>query len=125
MSQITSPNPSTNFTKLPSWFKQDLPDMEKIRRMKDMFRSSRLHTVCESAHCPNIGKCWGRGGGTFMLLGKTRTPSCRFCADKAGKPMQVDREEPRNVAMAVQALQLRYVVITSVARDDLDDEGAQ
>ena len=111
--------------KLPSWFRQDLPDMDKIRDMKTMFRASRLHTVCESAHCPNLGKCWGQGVATFMILGEICTRACRFCAVKAGNPMAVDLEEPRNIALAVKELNLRYVVITSVARDDLHDEGAE
>ncbi len=109
---------------LPPWFKQELPDMGKIRKMKDLFRSTRLHTVCESAHCPNMGKCWGEGVATFMILGGTCTRACRFCAVPAGRPEAVDAEEPEHVAEAVQQLGLRYVVVTSVARDDLQDEGA-
>lgn len=110
---------------LPSWFKQPLPDMDKIRSMKTMFRSSGLHTVCESARCPNIGKCWGEGVATFMILGEICTRACRFCAVKAGRPMEVDADEPHKVALAVKDLNLRYVVITSVARDDMEDEGAE
>lgn len=109
---------------LPSWFRQELPDMNRIREMKKMFRSSGLHTVCESARCPNIGKCWGEGVATFMILGEICTRACRFCAVKAGRPMAVDPDEPFNVAKSVRDLNLRYVVITSVARDDLPDEGA-
>jgi len=111
--------------RLPPWFRQRLPDMVKIRQMKEMFRSSGLHTVCESAHCPNIGKCWQEGVATFMILGEICTRACRFCAVKAGIATAVDPLEPRNVALAVKELNLRYVVITSVARDDLDDEGAE
>jgi len=111
-------------TNLPSWFKQEIPDMDKIRSMKERFRSSGLHTVCESARCPNIGKCWGEGVATFMILGEICTRACRFCAVKAGLPMKVDESEPAQVALAVKELNLRYVVITSVARDDLPDEGA-
>lgn len=99
--------------------------MEKIRGMQDLFRSGRLHTVCESAHCPNMGKCWGEGVATFMILGEICSRACRFCAVQAGLPTPVDGQEPRQVALAVQELKLRYVVITSVARDDLADEGAQ
>lgn len=99
--------------------------MDRIREMKKMFRSSGLHTVCESARCPNIGKCWGEGVATFMILGEICTRACRFCAVKAGRPMAVDADEPRNVAQAVKDLNLRYVVITSVARDDIPDEGAE
>jgi lipoyl synthase len=114
----------SGLTRLPSWFRQEVPDMKKIRDMKDMFRGSRLHTVCESAHCPNMGKCWGQGVATFMILGEVCTRACRFCAVKAGLPQPVDDHEPHSVALAVQELKLRYVVITSVARDDLKDEGA-
>lgn len=98
--------------------------MGKIREMKKMFRSSGLHTVCESARCPNMGQCWGRGVATFMILGETCTRACRFCAVKAGRPMELDDAEPVSVALSVRELKLRYVVITSVARDDLPDEGA-
>ena len=110
--------------RLPSWFKQEIPDMEKVRGLKGLFRQSRLHTVCESAHCPNMGECWGRGTATFMILGDICTRACRFCAVSAGKPLEIDSAEPRNVALAVQKINLKYVVITSVARDDLADEGA-
>ncbi len=98
--------------------------MEKIRTMKDLFRGSRLHTVCESANCPNMGTCWKEGVATFMILGGTCTRACRFCAVPAGRPDLVDAEEPQNVALAVKELGLRYVVVTSVARDDIEDEGA-
>lgn len=124
MVQILKEN-SSNFEQLPPWFRQELPDMDKIHKMKDMFRSSGLHTVCESARCPNIGKCWGQGVATFMILGEVCTRACRFCAVKAGKPQTVDVHEPDNVALAVKNLNLRYVVITSVARDDMPDEGAK
>lgn len=109
---------------LPSWFKQPLPEVDKIRSMKELFRSSGLHTVCESAHCPNMGQCWGAGVATFMILGGTCTRACRFCAVPAGIPDLLDPHEPQNIALTIQKLKLRYVVITSVARDDLQDEGA-
>src|SRR3989338_6309154 len=111
-------------TALPAWFKQKIPDTKKIKEMKDSFRELNLHTVCESAHCPNMGECWGRGTATFMILGDVCTRACRFCAIEAGRPLAVDRREPRHIAEAIQKLRLRYVVITSVARDDLPDEGA-
>lgn len=125
MVNIVKENPSPQIKQLPEWFKQDVPDMKKIRQMKDLFRSSGLHTVCESARCPNIGKCWGEGVATFMILGEVCTRACRFCAVQAGVPMKVDPNEPKNVAEAVKSLNLRYVVVTSVARDDLEDEGAE
>lgn len=111
--------------RLPSWFRQPLPPQSKIQGMKDFFRSSRIYTVCESARCPNMGRCWGQGVATFMILGEVCTRACRFCAVKAGRPMPIDPQEPSHVAEAVQKLNLRYVVITSVARDDLEDEGAR
>ena len=110
---------------LPKWFRQDLPQMEKIRALQRRFRSSNLHTVCESARCPNLGKCWGEGVATFMILGEICTRACRFCAVKAGRPGAPDTQEPGAVAQAVKEMGLRYVVITSVARDDLEDEGAE
>lgn len=110
--------------RLPSWFKQEIPDAAQISKMKHMFRAKRLHTVCESARCPNMGQCWGEGVATFMILGEVCTRACRFCAVKAGLPNELDIAEPKNVALAVQELNLRYVVVTSVARDDLKDEGA-
>jgi len=121
---LVEDNPISFNRKLPVWFRQELPDTKKINAMKDLFRSSKLHTVCESARCPNMGECWGKGVATFMILGEICSRACRFCAVQAGRPTQVDRDEPRNVALAVKELGLRYVVITSVARDDLEDEGA-
>lgn len=109
--------------KLPFWFKQEIPDMNKIRDMKDLFRGGRLHTVCESAKCPNMGACWKQGVATFMILGGTCTRACRFCAVAAGRGDALDHQEPDHVALAVQQLGLRYVVVTSVARDDLEDQG--
>jgi lipoic acid synthetase len=114
----------SGLVKLPVWFKQEIPDMHKIRTMKELFRGSRLHTVCESANCPNMGACWKEGVATFMILGGTCTRACRFCAVPAGRPELIDQEEPENVALAVKQLGLRYVVVTSVARDDIEDEGA-
>ena len=125
MSAVPATSENPVIPKLPSWFRQPLPDMDKIGQMKRLFRGSSLHTVCESAHCPNMGKCWGQGVATFMILGEICSRACRFCAVKAGIPTPVDPEEPRHIALAVQHLNLRYVVITSVARDDLEDEGAQ
>ena len=89
-----------------------------------MMRSKRLHTVCESARCPNLPECWSKKTATFMILGDTCTRACGFCAIKVGKPLTVDDEEPRNVASVAKELGLKHVVVTSVARDDLADEGA-
>ncbi len=124
MACLLEDNAGTVVTPLPSWFKQDLPDMAKVQEMKSSFRQAGLHTVCESALCPNLGQCWGRGVATFMILGEICTRACRFCGVKTGRPLAVEPDEPRQVALAVQRLNLRYVVVTSVARDDLADEGA-
>jgi len=124
MVQIIENTATDGVNRLPPWFRQELPDMKKIREMQRRFRASGLHTVCESALCPNIGKCWGEGVATFMILGDICTRACRFCAVKAGLPQGADVNEPGEVASAVKDLNLQYVVITSVARDDLEDEGA-
>jgi len=124
MTMITQEKFDSGLMKLPAWFRQEIPDMQKIRAMKGLFRSSRLHTVCESANCPNMGTCWKQGVATFMILGGTCTRACRFCSVPAGRPDLIDHEEPQNVALAVKQLGLRYVVVTSVARDDIEDEGA-
>ncbi|MBF0570728.1 MAG: lipoyl synthase [Candidatus Omnitrophica bacterium] len=114
----------SGLAKLPSWFKQEIPDMNKVRIMKVFFREKRLHTVCESANCPNMGACWKEGVATFMILGGTCTRACRFCAVPAGRPDLIDNQEPQKVALAVKQLGLRYVVVTSVARDDIQNQGA-
>lgn len=111
--------------RLPDWFRQKVPEIKKIREMKSRFRASGLHTVCESAFCPNMGTCWEKGVATFMILGERCTRACRFCAVVAGRPTEIDPDEPRKVALAVMALGLHYVVITSVTRDDLEDGGAR
>jgi lipoic acid synthetase len=97
---------------------------ERLHAMKVLLSSSRLHTVCEEARCPNQGECWTRGTATFMLLGDTCTRSCGFCAVNTGRPGAPDEDEPRHVAEVSRRLGLRFVVVTSVARDDLPDGGA-
>src|SRR5687768_5635591 len=89
-----------------------------------MMRSKSLHTVCESARCPNLPECWSKKTATFMILGDTCTRACGFCAIKVGKPLLVNPHEPRDVAEVTKDLGLKHVVVTSVARDDLKDEGA-
>ncbi len=108
----------------PGWLKRQLPETEVLIRMKGLLRSLKLHTVCENARCPNQGECFGRGVATFMILGNICTRNCRFCSIEHGKPLEVDENEPEHVAEAVKALNLKYVVITSVTRDDLPDGGA-
>lgn len=108
---------------VPPWLKRRFPASwgEKTEKV---LRSLSLHTVCESAHCPNIGECFGKGTATFLILGNVCTRNCGFCAIKKGKPLPVDPEEPLRVARAAQKLKLRHVVVTSVTRDDLPDGGA-
>ncbi len=108
----------------PEWIRAKLPYGENYTKLLDLMRVKRLHTVCEEAHCPNLGECWGRGTATFMILGDTCTRSCGFCAVKTGRPTELDTDEPRRVAEAVASMKLRHVVITSVNRDELKDGGA-
>ena len=108
----------------PSWIVVDQPTGETVTWLKGLMRRKELHTVCEEAHCPNMGECWGSGTATFLVLGDVCTRSCRFCDVKRGKPNEVDWEEPERVARAVQAMDLKHAVITSVNRDDRKDGGA-
>ncbi len=109
----------------PEWLKVRPPSGEAYARVKELLRSLDLHTVCKEAHCPNVWECWGGGTATIMLLGDTCTRGCRFCAVKSGNPHGIlDFDEPRKVAMAVAEMDLSYVVLTSVDRDDLPDGGA-
>lgn len=112
------------FQRLPAWLRQEIPDAQKVLPMKRLLRQAGLATVCESALCPNLGRCWGAGVATLMILGDICTRSCRFCAVKAGVPAPADSQEPEHTAFVVEKLNLRYVVVTSVARDDLPDEGS-
>jgi lipoic acid synthetase len=109
----------------PDWLRAKAPVGPTYARLKGLMRQYSLHTVCEGAHCPNVGECWGGGTTTFMIMGELCTRACRFCGVKSGKPNGVlDPEEPVNVARAVKDLGLKYVVLTSVDRDDLSDSGA-
>ena len=107
----------------PDWLKVKLRDVHAISNMKPVLQG--LHTVCESARCPNIGECWGRGTATFMILGELCTRRCSFCAVPQGTPEPPDAAEPARLADAVKQLGLKHAVITSVTRDDLPDQGAQ
>lgn len=110
--------------RLPDWFRVQAPGSARYRELKELMRGLNLHTVCESAKCPNIGECWNSGTATFMILGDVCTRSCGFCAVKTGRPEWLDTEEPQRVAEAIQHLNLRHAVITSVNRDELPDGGA-
>jgi len=108
----------------PAWLKVPAPRGEQYQELKTLVRVQRLHTVCESARCPNIGECWQSRTATFLILGDTCTRRCAFCAVISGQPGAYDIDEPRRVGEAVAALRLRYAVVTSVTRDDLPDGGA-
>jgi lipoyl synthase len=109
----------------PSWLRAPAPVGDNYRRLKRLIGDLKLHTVCESAACPNVGECWNRRTATFMILGNVCTRRCGFCAVQKGPPLEVDYDEPRRVAEACAALGLRYAVITSVNRDDRKDGGAE
>ena len=110
--------------RLPSWLKVRMPGGQNYLELKDLMRSGQLHTVCEEAHCPNIGDCWERGTATFMVLGDICTRACAYCAVTTGKPTGLDLGEPVRLAETVERMGLKYAVITSVNRDDLPDGGA-
>lgn len=112
-----------NAARMPIWIRQNLGDDAHYGKTHAAVHAHSLHTVCEAARCPNRGECWSRGTATFMLLGDTCTRACGFCAVKTGKPDHFDSDEPRRVAGAVADLQLRYIVLTSVNRDDRADGG--
>ncbi len=108
----------------PEWIKAKLPSGETYHELKRLLRGLALNTVCEEAHCPNIGECWDQRTATIMILGDVCTRACGFCAVKTGRPPTYDEDEPRRVAEAIRGLGLEHVVVTSVARDDLLDGGA-
>src|SRR5579885_1606638 len=109
----------------PEWLRAPAPAGDNYRELKDLIGRLRLHTVCESAACPNVGECWNQRTATFMILGNVCTRRCGFCAVQKGAPLEVDYDEPRRVAEAVAAMGLRFAVITSVNRDDRKDGGAE
>jgi lipoyl synthase len=108
----------------PEWLKVRAPGSPNYLRLRELMRDLKLHTVCEEAHCPNIGECWHHGTATFMIMGDVCTRACGYCNVTHGAPVTLDPHEPENLARAVDTLELSYVVVTSVDRDDLDDFGA-
>jgi lipoic acid synthetase len=117
---ITPPSPAR-----PAWLRAPAPVGQNYRDLKNLIDGLGLHTVCESASCPNVGECWNHRTATFMILGNVCTRRCGFCAVQKGAPLAVDYDEPRRVAEAVAAMGLRFAVITSVNRDDRADGGAK
>ncbi len=109
----------------PGWLKVELPGKGEFKEVRHALKKYNLHTVCEEARCPNLGECWGEGTATFMILGNICTRYCKFCATQTGNPHgEIDLTEPERVKKAVEELGLKYVVLTSVTRDDLKDQGA-
>lgn len=115
---------STVRVKKPEWLKVRLPIGENYRNVRSLVDTHKLHTICESGNCPNMGECWGAGTATFMILGNTCTRSCGFCAVATGKPEPVDWDEPQRVAEAIFLMKVKHAVITSVDRDELKDGGS-
>ena len=108
----------------PKWLKVKLPIGENYRNVRQIVDDHKLHTICESGNCPNMGECWGEGTATFMILGNICTRSCSFCAVATGRPTELDLEEPERVADAIRLMKVKHAVITSVNRDELADRGA-
>ena len=115
----------TKKNKKPDWLRVRLPAGKEYTRVRSIVDTHKLHTICESGSCPNMGECWGSGTATFMILGNVCTRSCSFCAVATGKPPQYDTDEPARIAEAIQRMGVKHAVITSVNRDELPDKGAE
>lgn len=124
MSEIIDTDSNQIRIKKPKWLRVKLPIGENYRKVRSLVDEHKLHTICESGSCPNMGECWGEGTATFMILGNICTRSCGFCAVQTGKPLPADEFEPGRVAHSVKTMQVKHAVITSVDRDDLKDGGA-
>ena len=120
---LIKPRPERLYKK-PPWLKVKLPVGENYRRVRGLVDNYKLHTICQSGNCPNMGECWGAGTATFMILGNVCTRSCSFCAVATGRPTSVDMDEPFRVAEAVKLMDVKHCVITSVNRDELKDKGS-
>lgn len=118
------PTEASDYLRKPSWIRAEFTGTEEVARVKSILRENKLHTVCEEARCPNLGECFKSGTATFMIMGDICTRRCPFCDVGHGRPNPLDTQEPANLAKTVHAMGLRYVVVTSVDRDDLRDGGA-
>ena len=125
MSEIFENSDSNIRIKKPKWLRVKLPTGENYKKVRSLVDQHKLHTICESGSCPNMGECWGEGTATFMILGNICTRSCGFCAVKTGRPDDVDVFEPGKVAHSVKTMGIKHAVITSVDRDDLKDGGSE
>jgi lipoic acid synthetase len=110
--------------RLPKWMKMKMPKGESYSKVKNLVNTNGLHTICTSGNCPNIGECWNRGTATFMILGNICTRKCKFCSVPNGRPLPPDESEPEKLAETIRIMGVKHAVITSVDRDDLDDQGA-
>ena len=124
MSDIALSKPKHKRNPKPKWLRVKLPTGETYKKVREIVSEHKLHTICESGHCPNMGECWGEGTATFMILGNICTRSCGFCSVETGKPEPVDSFEPFKVAQSVKLMNVKHAVITSVDRDELKDGGA-
>lgn len=122
---VSSSTPTPPRPRKPEWLRVKLPIGEEYKKVRQLVDTHRLHTICESGNCPNMGECWGAGTATFMILGNVCTRSCSFCAVATGRPPVLDEQEPQRVAQAVQLMGVKHCVITSVNRDELPDGGAK
>ena len=111
--------------KKPDWLRVKLPTGENYKKVRSLVDEHKLHTICQSGNCPNMGECWGEGTATFMILGNICTRSCGFCSVATGKPLEIDPFEPAKVAQSVMLMKIKHAVITSVDRDDLPDGGCE
>ena len=116
--------PENQIQRKPNWLRVKLPVGKEYAQVRSLVDTHKLHTICESGNCPNMGECWGAGTATFMILGNICTRSCSFCAVATGRPLAVDLEEPNRVANSVKLMQVKHCVITSVDRDNLKDGGS-
>ncbi len=122
---VVANNTTEERKKKPEWLRVKLPIGEEYKKVRQLVDQYKLHTICQSGNCPNMGECWGAGTATFMILGNVCTRSCSFCAVKTGRPNEYDEDEPRRVAEAIFLMQVKHAVITSVNRDELQDRGAE
>lgn len=121
---VINEKPKTKSGK-PKWLRVKLPSGENYKHVRSLVDKYKLHTICESGNCPNMGECWGAGTATFMILGNVCTRGCSFCAVQTGRPPEYDEDEPRRVAEAIQLMDIKHAVITSVNRDERKDRGAE
>jgi lipoic acid synthetase len=121
---VSSIDEKTTRVKKPDWLRVKLPIGESYKHVRNLVDTHKLHTICESGNCPNMGECWGAGTATFMILGNVCTRSCGFCAVATGRPEPVDWDEPQRVAEAIYLMKVKHAVITSVDRDELKDGGS-